>query len=134
MKDSTEKIPHYLAFIIAIPMALFGLAVNIYSGLIFFYQMYFWLKLGKFINASIYSCLTPNELSGKGPLYYIPHSWSETWLSDWLLHPNDWVGLQKIVAFTFEMIPIYILGIMIGTITMVLAAKIVEATEVKYNL
>lgn len=126
MKDFIKKIPYYLAFIIAISMALFGLAVNIFSGLIFFYQMYFWLKFGKFINASIYSCLTPNELSGQGPLYYIPQSWSETWLSDWLLHPNDWVGLQKVVALIFEMIPIYILGIMIGSLILMLAAKILE--------
>lgn len=129
MKNYTGTIGNFLVFLIATPMILFGLAVNIYSGLIFYHQIHFWFKFDKFIDASIYACLTPNEWAGKGPLFYIPKNWSETWLSAWLLHPNDWIGLQKIVVYIFEGFPIYILGFIIATIFMTLGAKIIEAVE-----
>lgn len=105
--------------IILTPFCLIAGSLFVYSSIIAYQQLYFWLKSSQYIDTSLYACFTPNKWTGIGPLAYIPESWTKTKLSSWLLHPTDWIGLHKIIVSLFKLIPIYVVGYILSCWLMV---------------
>ncbi|MBN5929496.1 hypothetical protein SC123_10035 [Legionella pneumophila serogroup 1] len=124
MEQKESKADSFL--LLAIIIFLVSCVIYYYSIMIAYYQLYFWLKEGQYIDTSLYSCFTPNKWTGIGPLSYIPVTWTKTSLSQWLLNPADWVGLHKIIVYIFKSISIYVVGFFIGFLLTMTHTALIE--------
>ena len=79
---------------------LFGLSIYIMfsSILILGYQIYAWLKSGTWFSLNLFLAVP-----------YLPKS-----ISDWILYPDSWIGVHKVVVYVLEETPISFAVFLLG--------------------
>lgn len=93
---------------IILPLVIIEGFLIFYPSAILYNQIIYWLKFDKLIDVSLYACLT-----GKGPVEYLP-LFSNTTFSEWLVLPQDWLGLHSLVVPILKFIPVWAIGYLIA--------------------
>jgi hypothetical protein len=119
MKTPSNKAPKltffqelfYWIMLIAFLPGLVMSGMLFYFSIVLIYQeIYLWFKYAISIDVDVYSCLTINpkycqDIVSAFSFDLIPQAFTQ-----WLAHPNDWLGLHSIVIYILKIFPIWLLG------------------------
>lgn len=113
-KEAYSQIANRLAkciIYVIIPVGGFSILWGIFT---FGYQIFFWLKTGEWVKLPMsYFFITPSDRwASMSPADLVPSWFHNSW--NWFEYPASWYGVNKIVRFIFDLIPLSIVWIIVG--------------------
>src|SRR5712691_5588256 len=94
----------------AVVLLLGGWGLLFYGVVIFGYQVYFWLKYGEWVAVKVIYFFTPAARvfgDASTPVDLVPEWFHGSWR--WLLGPDSWFGLHKVVYGLLDVLPVSLL-------------------------